>query len=335
MSGLAGHVERRSVTTPARCRICANTELRPAFRLTQFVVFTCPACGYGTTVYTSPIDDNQARFQGERWTETRSLLESVTAAMARRRYADLAPFGPGPDLLEIGCGTGEFLSCAQALGHRVTGLDLSHRVVAHVASRYPGMDIRCGTLESTHLAPASFDVIAAFHVLEHVTDPVGLLRQMVSLVRPSGLVYVRVPNLNTWYRHALGSSWWGFSLDHVGHFTAASLRRAMTDAGLTVLTARSADSDPEYSLWPVLPLLYGHGFVLRSLGSALQPAAPDAPPGAGRLSDARRISLKRQLLATYQAYRRAATMMITPLSRLQLARGGGRELLMIGRKAAS
>ncbi|HVB42314.1 MAG TPA: class I SAM-dependent methyltransferase [Streptosporangiaceae bacterium] len=298
----------------------------------QFVVFTCSRCGYGTTVYTQEIADNQARFEGERWTETRDMLESVQAAMARRRYEDVHPYQPGHELLEVGCGTGEFLSYAREAGHRVTGLDLSQRVAAHVSSRYPGIDVRCGTLDSVSFDCGFFDVVAAFHVLEHVTDPIALLSQMAELVRPGGLVYVRVPNLNTWYRRALGSSWWGFSLDHVGHFTESSLRLALSEAGLRIETLRSADSDPRYSLWPVLPLLYRRGCILRSVGSALQPSADRQAPARVRLSEGTRVAAKRQLLATYQAYRRAATLMLTPFSSLQLERGGGRELLAVGRK---
>jgi len=76
-------------------------------------------------------------------------------------------------------------------GHRVTGLDLSQQAVAYVRHRYPGIDVRCATLDSGGLCPESFDVVAGFHVLEHVTDPVGLLCQMTHLVRPGGLVYPR------------------------------------------------------------------------------------------------------------------------------------------------
>jgi len=161
-------------------------------------------------------------------------MESVTTAMASLRYADLRGFRPGPDVLEVGCGTGEFLAAASDAGHRVTGLDLSQEAVTYARRRHPGLDVRCATLDSDDLRPESFDVVAGFHVLEHVADPVGLLRQMTRLLRPGGLVYVRVPNLDTWFRHVLGRNWWGFSVEHAGHFTDASLRLALAQAGLQV-----------------------------------------------------------------------------------------------------
>jgi 2-polyprenyl-3-methyl-5-hydroxy-6-metoxy-1,4-benzoquinol methylase len=274
----------------------------------------------------------QARFQGTRWTETRGILESVTYAMAALRYEDLREFGPGRDVLEVGCGTGEFLLAASNAGHRVSGLDLSEEAVAYTMGRHPGLDIRCETLDSCNLRPESFDVVAAFHVLEHVGDPVGLLHQMVRLLRPGGLVYIRVPNLDTWYRRVLGRNWWGFSVEHTAHFTDASIRLALKAAGLQVATVRSGDSDRQHSMWPILPLLLWRGVILRSLGDALAPGEQGARAGAARLSEQDRMAMKSHLIATYLAYRRSATKALAPLSRAQLRHGGGPELVGVARK---
>ena len=220
---------------PRACQICRSPRLRLSYRLPEFTVARCCDCGHGMTIYPKIVTDTQERFQGNRWTESRGMLESVTSAMAARRYGELRAFGPGRDLLEVGCGTGEFLVAARAAGHWVTGLDLSQEAIAYLRCRHPDLDVRCDTVESAALPAGSFDVIAAFHVLEHVADPIGLLRRMRRLLRPSGLVYIRVPNLDTWYRRVLGRDWWGFSVEHVSHFTSSSLSRAFTQAWLDIL----------------------------------------------------------------------------------------------------
>ena len=314
------------------CHICRSVDVRPAFDLPEFIVTRCRSCGHGRTVYKRELGDTQARFQGARWTETRGILESVTAAMAELRYADLREFRPGPDVLEVGCGTGEFLAAANSAGHRVTGLDLSEEAVAYVRRRYPGLDVHRATLDADYLRPDSFDVVAAFHVLEHVADPVSLLLQMTRLLRPGGLVYVRVPNLNTWYRHVLGRNWWGFSVEHAGHFTDASLQLALAQAGLQVTVVRSGDSDSRHSMWPVVPFLLRRGAALRTVGDALRPAAPASSPTLSWVPDRTRFAVKRRLIVGFLAYRRAATAVLVPLSRIQIQRGGGPELLAVGRK---
>jgi SAM-dependent methyltransferase len=325
-------VPSRLDTSRLTCLICGSAHIRPAFNLPEFVVATCDHCGHGRTIYKKKPADTQARFQGARWTETREIMESTTSAMAELRYQDLAAFGPGSDVLEVGCGTGEFLAAAKRAGHRVVGLDLSEEAITYVQRRHPDLDVRCCTLDSQDLAPASFDVVAAFHVVEHVSDPLKLLQQMTRPLKPGGLLYIRVPNLNTWYRRVLGRNWWGFGIDHASHFTDVSLRLALEQTGLRVVTMRSGDSDRQHSMWPILPLLLRRGAVLRLLGAALQPPAREDPRSDIRITAGSRVAVKKHLIAGYLGYRRSASTVLTPLTRLQLQHGGGPELVVIGRK---
>jgi 2-polyprenyl-3-methyl-5-hydroxy-6-metoxy-1,4-benzoquinol methylase len=329
MAGVA-QAPRRPHTASPGCQICGCTELYPAFSVAEFTVIICVKCGHGNTAYAESSVPSQARFAEARWTETRDMLQHVITRTARHRYEELLPFAPGRDILEVGCGTGEFLGQARQAGHRVTGVDLSRPALSYARSRYPGIDVRCQPLEAACLAPASFDVVAAFHVLEHMSDPVMLLCQLGELLRPGGLVYIRVPNLGSWYRRVLGRSWWGFSIEHQGHFTELSLRTALAAAGLTVLMVRSGDSDRDYSYWPVLPLLFARGRILRSVGDALQPPRDcRQAPGAGY---GLRFALKRHLLSAYMSYRRTATLLIRPFCSLQERWGGAPELVAVGRK---
>jgi SAM-dependent methyltransferase len=314
------------------CPICKSRRLRASYKLPEFTVVSCDDCGHGMTIYTEIVADAQERFRGSRWIETRGIMESVTSAMAAHRYAELRAFDPGRDLLEVGCGTGEFLIAARSAGHAVIGLDLSQEAISYVRRRHPDLDVRCNAMETARLPAASVDVIAAFHVLEHVADPIGLLLQMQRLLRPGGLVYIRVPNLDTWYRRVLGRNWGGFSVDHVSHFTGDSISRAFTAASLDILAVRSADSDPQHSLWPVVPLLVRRGVVLRSLGSALRPPSGPSTEGGTRLNGISRTAIKRWLIGAYLGYRRVGSTALAPLIRVQLEKGGGPELLILGRK---
>ena len=332
---MSQHVGPQSGTAAVACRVCGSHSLRPICDLPDFWVAGCVRCGHGSTVYRIWSADNQERFTKAKWTETRGILRDVTEAMAWRRYADLRPFEPGHDLLEIGCGTGEFLHVAQQMGHRVTGLDTSPEVARYVGERYREVDIAVGDLSETQFAAGSFDVVAAFHVLEHVPDPGNLLAQVFPLLRPGGILYVRVPNLDSWYRRALGRNWWGFCVEHMSHFTAQSLARALQSAGFAVGAMRSADSDPGHSWWPVLPLLMHRGALLRSLGTRLGPRAGGGE-GSARSAvphwNSYRVVAKRGLLRAYLGYREAGSRLLAPVARAQLAHGGGQELLAVAIK---
>jgi len=69
------------------------------------------------------------------------------------------------------------------------------------------------------------------------------------------------------------------------------------------------------------------------LSDALQPSSPEGRPGGSLgIPDSPRAVVKKRLIAVYLGYRRSATMALAPLTRLQLERGGGPELVALGRK---
>lgn len=102
----------------------------------------------------------------------------------------------GSRLLEIGCGRGGFLQKAALAGHNCIGIELNSE--AANAARTDKLDVRTQLLDEFLLQnDADFDRVFAFQVLEHVTDPVDLLEQMLAAIKPGGRVCFAVPNANS------------------------------------------------------------------------------------------------------------------------------------------
>jgi 2-polyprenyl-3-methyl-5-hydroxy-6-metoxy-1,4-benzoquinol methylase len=121
----------------------------------------------------------------------------------------------GGRLLEVGCGSGAFLARMHQLGWDVCGIDLDPAALAR-GRRITGLDLRCGTLEQIKFPADSFDVITMNHVIEHVHDPVGLLKECQRILRPNGKFVLTTPNGDSWGHRIFASHWRG--LEPPRHF---------------------------------------------------------------------------------------------------------------------
>ncbi|MBV8909136.1 MAG: class I SAM-dependent methyltransferase, partial [Gammaproteobacteria bacterium] len=124
----------------------------------------------------------------------------------------------GGSMLDVGCGSGEVLQSAFERGWRVQGVE-PERSAAEMA-RERGVEVVNATLEESELAQRSYDVVSAFHVLEHMAKAREFLRSMIRLVRPGGFVVVEVPNWDSVQRRRLRQDWPLLCpREHVVHFT--------------------------------------------------------------------------------------------------------------------
>jgi len=138
-------------------------------------------------------------------------------------------------LLDVGCGNGAFLEAMQALGWNVTGVDPDPAAVRYGRSR--GLSIFCGMLPDVP-AGERYDVITVSHVIEHVADPVGLLKQCAAYLRPSsGRIMITTPNMKSLGHRWFKRYWRGLEVPrHLNLFSPQGLSRCATRAGLSLIS---------------------------------------------------------------------------------------------------
>lgn len=123
---------------------------------------------------------------------------------------------PGQDLLDLGCGPGTITAdlAARVAPGRVVGLDAAAGVLEEAAAlaerRGLAVEWVVGDALALPFEDASFDVVHAHQVLQHLPDPVGALREAARVLRPGGLLAVRDVDYaaTTWYPADPGLDAW-------------------------------------------------------------------------------------------------------------------------------
>jgi SAM-dependent methyltransferase len=110
-------------------------------------------------------------------------------------------------LLEIGCGLGHVLARLEDR-FETFGIDVSAFAIEQARKNTPRSDLRVATAEEIGTLPGPFDVIAAFHVVEHLADPPAVLRECARMTRRGGLLVLATPNTESPFAKRKGPRWY-------------------------------------------------------------------------------------------------------------------------------
>jgi len=148
------------------------------------------------------------------------------------------PLAPGRgELLDIGCGTGNFLAAARSAGYTVSGTELD-RNAAQFAEEQLGLSRVLGLTVSEFADKypgEQFDVVTFFEVLEHQAWPVEFLQKVKSCVRPRGYIALSVPNRERWLT---GPDVLDYPPNHFLRWNVGALRRLLCAQGFEILSVK-------------------------------------------------------------------------------------------------
>jgi len=140
-------------------------------------------------------------------------------------------------LLDVGCGNGAFLQFAAHLGWDAEGIDNDAAAVA--VARAAGCNVVLGSLDELPFRKEHYRHVTLSHVIEHVHDPLKLLRQCLELLVPGGRLWLETPNLESLGHDVFGSAWRGLEPPrHLVLFDRRSLTLALVGAGFSGIEFR-------------------------------------------------------------------------------------------------
>jgi SAM-dependent methyltransferase len=229
------------VSSPA-CPACAKSALDTAIeRYGNYALFRCTACDLH---FWEPRVMPDARWYEQMYG---GRDEKLLPLEPGHRYFLGDPLAPGRgELLDIGCGTGNFLAAARAAGYTVSGTELDRNAarfakeklglprvlgltIAEFAGKYPG---------------EQFDVVTFFEVLEHQAAPGEFLEKVKSCVRPRGYIALSVPNRERWLT---GPDVLDYPPNHFLRWNARSLRSLLSAHGFEILSVKEQPAGVVYA----------------------------------------------------------------------------------------
>ena len=145
------------------------------------------------------------------------------------------------DLLDVGCSSGPFLVVARDYGFRVAGVEPAP--AAAKTAREMQFVIYEGTLESLNLVEESYDAITMFEVIEHLKDPVIVLKECNRILRPGGIVVICTGNTESWTVRHMAEDWEYFDIakhgGHISFFNPISVRILAERTGFEISDLRT------------------------------------------------------------------------------------------------
>jgi SAM-dependent methyltransferase len=174
---------------------------------------------------------------------TREYLEfkrldwAILAALFKRRFNRIPP-NPGTDspprALDIGSGSGAYLSVLQQVGWEAWGVEPDPAGV-QLAWERGCPNVHNGTLEDCHFGEESFELVTCWDSLEHTYDPGFVLREAQRLLKPGGWLYIKVPHPECLEARLWRQDWVGYDLPrHLYHFTPRRLKGCMEQQGFVI-----------------------------------------------------------------------------------------------------
>jgi SAM-dependent methyltransferase len=203
----------------------------------------CAGCGFGQPDRLPTLPHFFARMYDQRWSdewvqrEATATYKDLIFKTILKRLGDRLPPGSPRRLLDVGAHAGRFMWLAQRDGWSVEGIEVNPATAA-CAAHLTGAPVHRVSIEA-FAGGARFTAVTMTDVLEHIPNPVEVLRHAARVLAPGGVIAVKVPSgpgqwskermraaVRPAYRMSLADN-----LVHVNHFSSRSLKMALERAG--------------------------------------------------------------------------------------------------------
>jgi ubiquinone/menaquinone biosynthesis C-methylase UbiE len=248
------------MSEPRPCPLCQATRAEPFLDTrkystdgVEYQVVSCPDCGllytrpapgagelrslYDETYMPYRTAGSSSKIEKPPLLSVKGLTEMFHRTMQWERRLALKGIRPGR-ILDVGCGSGDFLGSLAHLGWETYGTDLSEAGAELARAR--GIQAYRGDLSAAAFPDDFFEVVTLWHVLEHVPDPLEQLAEIRRVLKPGGLLVVEVPNARSATFSLTKAKWYYLDVPrHLQHFTPSTIDAVLGQAGFKKIARRN------------------------------------------------------------------------------------------------
>ena len=225
-----------------RCPVGCTSPLNTTeFALPEGALRRCAACGQLISAASEQrYWETMASFNAPGFNQPPPREVERRRSVASRRLKTVTRLlGKSPAelrLVDVGCSRGQFVDFAAQAGFNAEGVEPAPDIAA--AARALGLNVRTGLLEEQHYPDAVFDAASLFEVVEHLREPLPLLRECRRVLKPRGILIVSTGNAASWTVAAMGARWDYFHIEkdggHISFFNPQSITALAHNAGFRV-----------------------------------------------------------------------------------------------------
>jgi len=231
--------------TGLSCPICGSEDARLRYVINTYKIFTCQECGSGF-IFPRPEDHDVPDIYDEEYLDAYIQTPSHGRDYSDWRFAGLSNlidktggFNAAQktrSVLDIGCGTGFFLSRFEQDDWDTHGMEVLPQSAEYARHEF-GLDVTVGDFLEVAIASHSYDLVTMIHVIEHFIDPNSAMQKAQDILKPGGLFFLETPNWD-----GIGSivqkERWSHLIppEHLNFFGPASMRVLAERNGFQILS---------------------------------------------------------------------------------------------------